>query len=216
MKKLLIGIAFISLIGLSGGNPEDTKKKAKEIENNIQPYLIEEDQNEETEEQLEYQTIDPVSDNIETVPENTRCVESKNLSDIDDKSHNEKQMSNSNTDSSDYSEDIKKENTVTKSNEAFNTNESQTVISNGSSNSSNAVNSDSNNVLINSSNENSSTKLEKIKYFWAKCGCGKYVECTTSSQDAINELIFLGHGNGNNGLSDNSNCYHYNYGGYEK
>lgn len=214
MKKLLIGIAFISLIGLSGGNPEDTKKKAKQIENNIQPYLIEEDQNEETEEQLEYQTIDPVSDNIETVPKNTRSVESENLSDIDDKSHNEKQMLVSNTDSFDYSEDVKKENTVTKSNEVVNTNESQTVISNESSNSS-KVNSDSN-VSIDSSNENPPAKIEKIKYFWAKCGCGKYIECTTSSQDAINGLISLGHGNGNNGLSDNVNCYHYNYGGYEK
>lgn len=215
MKKLLIGIAFISLIGLSGGNPEDTKKKAKQIENNIQPYLIEEDQNEETEDQLEYQTIDPVSDNIETVPENTRSVESKNLSDIDDKSHEEKQMLMSNTDLFDYSEDVKKDNIVTKSNEVVNTNESQTVISKESSNSSNAVNNDGN-VSIDSSNENPSAKIEKIKYFWAKCGCGKYIECTTSSKDAINGLISLGHGNGNNGLSDDANCYHYNYGGYEK
>lgn len=56
----------------------------------------------------------------------------------------------------------------------------------------------------------------KIKVYWARCGCGYYVESTASIEDAKNKLYLAGHGNGNNGMSNNGDCYHYRYGVIDK
>lgn len=86
------------------------------------------------------------------------------------------------------------------------------------SNKNNSSNNQSNNTNINPPTNNE-TQEEippvKKKKFWAKCGCGYYLESLISIDDAINKLFANGHGNGNNGLSDNGDCYHYSYGAYE-
>jgi hypothetical protein len=100
----------------------------------------------------------------------------------------------------------------------------QNTTTNNTSNSSSSNNSDTtssgnnNNGSSNGSSSGSSsgetpppTPPEKIKYYWAKCGCGYYIESTVSINDVKNKLFSAGHGNGNNGLSDNGDCYHYNY-----
>lgn len=56
----------------------------------------------------------------------------------------------------------------------------------------------------------------KIKIYWAKCGCGYYIESTISIDDVKNKLYLAGHGNGNNGISDNGDCYHYSFGVMER
>ena len=106
-----------------------------------------------------------------------------------------------------------------------NTNSSSSSSSNKGNSNSGSTENNGNTDGSNSGNTGESsggeTKPEepnppKIKIYWAKCGCGYYIESTISIDDVKNKLYLAGHGNGNNGISDNGDCYHYSFGVIER
>ena len=124
-------------------------------------------------------------------------------------------------------------NTITnKKGSTNNSNRSSNNTNSSSSSSSNKGNSNSGSTENNGNTDGSNsgntgessggeTKPEepnppKIKIYWAKCGCGYYIESTISIDDVKNKLYLAGHGNGNNGISDNGDCYHYSFGVIER
>ena len=119
----------------------------------------------------------------------------------------------------------KKGNADTSNRSSNNTNSSSSSSSNkgnfNSGSTENNGNTDGSNLGNNGESSGGETKPEepnppKIKIYWAKCGCGYYIESTISIDDVKNKLYLAGHGNGNNGISDNGDCYHYSFGVMER
>ncbi|MFR4500161.1 MAG: hypothetical protein ACLT45_02630 [Thomasclavelia spiroformis] len=119
----------------------------------------------------------------------------------------------------------KKGNADTLNRSSNNTNSSSSSSSNkgnfNSGSTENNGNTDGSNLGNNGESSGGETKPEepnppKIKIYWAKCGCGYYIESTISIDDVKNKLYLAGHGNGNNGISDNGDCYHYSFGVMER